>query len=79
MSDPFGGAERWDMICDSIEEFVVEKLVQIFREQWSDGFHYKSDPDLVGRLCMLKDLANRFELEWELLFRIHSGGKTNAV
>ena len=72
MSSTSPDCERWDMICNYMDEFITDKLVEIFTEEWSDGFEYKTDPDLVGRLCMLKDLAEHFEVPFDLLLRVHS-------
>ena len=57
MSNPNSSADLHEVISNHIYEYVSDKLYHILHSQWFTGFKYVTDPDLIGRVLTLKDLA----------------------
>ena len=64
MSSPCPSADLHEVISNHIYEYVLDKLKHMLNEEWFTGFKYVNDPDLMGRVLTLKDLAKDHDLDF---------------
>lgn len=67
MSNPNPSADMSEVISNYVHEYVENKLKHILYEEWFTGFKYRTDPDVMGRVLMLRDLCKDHDIDFNAL------------